>query len=205
MWVEVWLPEKGWVRVDPTAVVAPDRISQGMEGALSPDDLPDFLSRRYFRLIDQIRLGWDAISTRWSALFEGYSYYEQKALLKKLGITSGAWDASLKALLILLVLIGMIVIAYAWFALKSPRQKPDVVKKYYIQFSKKLTRAGFEKKTDQGPIDYAEYVSENRPDLKNRVSDITGLYVQLRYRGGSSKDVLKEFVQKVKVFDPVLK
>jgi len=205
VWVEVWLPEKGWTRVDPTAVVAPDRISQGMEGALSPGDLPDFLSRSYFGFIDQLQFGWDAISTQWSALFEGYSYYEQKALLKKLGITSGAWDASLKALLLLLVLIGIIVIIYAWFALKSPYEKPDAVKKYYSQFCKKLSRAGFMRKPDQGPIDYAEYVSKNRPDLKNRIAEITDSYVQLRYRGQASKPVLAEFVQKVKAFDPVLK
>jgi len=52
---------------------------------------------------------------------------------------------------------------------------------------------------------FAQYVSSNRPDLKNRVIDITDLYVQLRYRDQASKPVLAEFVQKVKAFDPVLK
>lgn len=205
VWVEVWLKEKGWTRVDPTAVVAPMRISEGMRGSLSPEDLPDFLSRRYFGFINQIRFGWDAISTRWSAWFEGYSYYEQKTFLKKLGITSGTWDASLKALLLLLVSSGMIVNFYAWFALKSSKQKSDIVKRYYLQFCQKLFRAGFEKQANQGPIDYANYISKNRPDLKNRVTDITNLYVQLRYRGQPSKAVLAEFIQKVKVFAPVLK
>ncbi len=205
VWVEVWFQGKGWTRVDPTAVVAPMRISEGMRGSLSPEDLPDFLSRRYFGFINQIRFGWDAISTRWSAWFEGYSYYEQKTLLKKLGITSGAWDASLKALLLLLVSIGMIVALYAWFALKSSKQKPDIVKKYYLQFCQKLSRAGFEKQANLGPIDYANYISKNRPDLTNRVTDITELYVQLRYRGQFSKAVLTEFIQKVRAFAPVLK
>ena len=63
----------------------------------------------------------DAFSTGWSAMFEGYSYAEQRALLEKIGIRSGAWRASLKALLLLLVLIGMLVAVYAWFALKSSR------------------------------------------------------------------------------------
>src|SRR5690606_25782031 len=35
-WAEVWLGEKGWVRVDPTAAVAPNRILGGIETAL-PD------------------------------------------------------------------------------------------------------------------------------------------------------------------------
>lgn len=205
VWVEAWLPEQGWIRVDPTAVVAPDRISEGVEGSLSREDLPAFLSRRYFGFLKTIQLGWDAISTQWSAWFEGYSYYEQKALLKKLGITSGVWDTSLKALLLLLVLIGVIVGVYAWLALKPYKPKPDVVKRYYALFCEKLARAGFARKPGQGPVDYVKYVAKNRPDLKKRATDITDLYVQLRYRGQASKDVLATFIKKVKAFAPVLK
>jgi transglutaminase-like putative cysteine protease len=205
VWVEAWLPEQGWIRVDPTAVVAPDRISEGIEGSLSPEDLPVFLSRRYFGILKTIRLGWDSISTQWSALFEGYSYFEQKALLKKLGITSGVWDTSLKALLLLLVLIGVIVGVYAWLSLKPNKPKPDVVKRHYALFCEKLARAGFARNPGQGPVDYVKYVAKNRPDLKKRATDITDLYVQLRYRGQASKDVLATFIKKVKAFAPVLK
>jgi hypothetical protein len=174
-------------------------------GALAFWELSGSLARRYSGLFKQIRFGWDAISTRWSPLFEGYSYYEQKALLKKIGLTSGAWDVSFKALLLLLVLIGMIIGFYAWFVLKSFKQKPDIVKKYYLQFCQKLSRAGFEKQANQGPIDYAKYISKNRPDLENRIADITDPYVQLRYCDRTSKAILAEFINKVKAFSPVLK
>src|SRR5947208_13704256 len=30
-WCEVWLPESGWQRVDPTSVVAPERVNLGLE------------------------------------------------------------------------------------------------------------------------------------------------------------------------------
>lgn len=209
VWVEVWHPENGWYRVDPTAAVAPERITRGMQGALSPDDLPGFLGRRYLGslsgVIEQIRFGWDAINTRWSALFEGYSYNEQKALLEKIGITSGVLAALLKALLLLLFVIGMIVGTYAWFALKPPRQKPNAVKKHYVRFCGKLSRAGFERKADQGPIDYMNRVLKNRPDLKDEIAEITDLYVRLRYRGQASRAVQKDFIQKVRVFHPGLK
>ncbi|MCB1843849.1 MAG: DUF3488 domain-containing transglutaminase family protein, partial [Halioglobus sp.] len=33
-WTEVWLPNRGWLRVDPTAAVAPERIESGMSGAM---------------------------------------------------------------------------------------------------------------------------------------------------------------------------
>jgi transglutaminase-like putative cysteine protease len=34
-WAEVWLPGRGWVRVDPTAAVAPERIERGSAGIQS--------------------------------------------------------------------------------------------------------------------------------------------------------------------------
>ncbi|MCD6585791.1 MAG: DUF3488 domain-containing transglutaminase family protein [Desulfobacteraceae bacterium] len=214
VWVEFWHPEKGWCRVDPTAVVAPDRILEGMEGALPPWDLPGSLARKYLGtifdifgsdILEQIRLRWDAVSTRWSALFEGYSYYEQQALLEKIGFTSGDWNASLKGLLLLLVLVGMIVGGYAFFVLTPSRRKPDAVKTYYVRFCKKLTRAGFERKPGQGPVDYAAYVSKKRPDLKNSITEISDLYVRLRYRDQTSQTVQAAFIKKVRAFDPKLK
>jgi hypothetical protein len=204
VWAEVWHSEKGWVRVDPTAVVVPERVTQGLAGALAAGELPDFLSRRYFGIIRQIQFGWDAISTQWSAWFEGYSYYEQKALLRKLGLSSDAVRASLQAMILMLLVLAAAVALYAGIALKSSRKKPDKIRKYYTLFCKKLSRAGFNRKPDQGPMDYAADVIKNRPDLKRRIDDITDLYVRLRYQEEPSKGVLAEFIKKVKGFDPVL-
>jgi hypothetical protein len=205
VWVEVWHSEKGWVRVDPTAVVVPERLTLGLEGALSRGELPDFLSRPYFGFIQQIQFAWDAVSTQWSAWFEGYSYYEQLALLKKLGFSSDAVRAALQAMMLILVVLAAAVTLYAYIAMRSPRRKPDRIRKYYKVFCKKLSRAGFDRKPDQGPMDYAAWVTRNRPDLKRRVDDITDLYVRLRYREQRSKPVLDEFIKRVRAFDPVLK
>jgi transglutaminase-like putative cysteine protease len=35
-WAEVWLPGRGWVRIDPTAAVAPERVRRGLAGAIPP-------------------------------------------------------------------------------------------------------------------------------------------------------------------------
>ena len=37
-WVEVWLEDKEWTRIDPTAVVAPERTEGGAEAALAPNE-----------------------------------------------------------------------------------------------------------------------------------------------------------------------
>jgi len=206
VWVEIWHPENGWMRTDPTAVVSPERISDGMRASLMPGELPDFFDRKYFRnlsdIFQRVRLGWDVVNTQWSAFFEGYSYDVQRALLEKIGIRSGALDASLKAMLLLVVLAGMIIGAYAWFSLRSPRRKPDAIEKYYARYCEKLATTGFARKPDQGPIDYMQYVSKNRPDLQNKIAQITDLYVRLRYRDQASAADLAKFVEKVRKFDP---
>src|SRR5258708_20074743 len=35
-WTEIWVPEEGWVRVDPTAAVSPLRVEGGVNAALGP-------------------------------------------------------------------------------------------------------------------------------------------------------------------------
>ncbi len=208
VWVDVWQIDDsgaGWRRIDPTAVVVPERITQGLAGALARGELPDFLSRRYFVVIRQIRFAWDAVSTQWSAWFEGYSYYEQLALLKKLGLSSDVVRAAFQAMTLILVVLSAAVAFYFWSAMRIPRRKPDRIRKIYEIFCKKLARAGFARKPDQGPVDYAAWVAKQRPDLKGRVDAITQLYVRLRYQEQQSNQVLSEFRKKVRAFDPVLK
>lgn len=212
VWVEIWHPKDGWKRIDPTAVVVPDRISRGLEGALLPSELPDYLSRKYLgglsSYVIRIRLGWDAVSTQWVAWFSGYSYSEQMALLEKFGITIDTWVSSFKVLMMLLVLIMMIVGLYSVFVFKPSRRKPDKIRQGYVLFCKKLSRAGLLRKSDMGPSEYAAYVFKNRPDLKSAVDDITDLYIRLRYQPDHQPnhktdppaEALKTFRRKVKVF-----
>jgi len=206
VWVEIWHPEDGWYRVDPTAAVAPDRILRGLEGALPPGDLSDSLVTRYFGslsgFLKRLQFRWDVVSTTWIAWFSGYAYYEQKAFLEKIGIPSGNWIASLKALLLGLVLAGFLIGIYTFFVLSPPRQKPDAVKKYYLRFCKKLARAGLARNPQMGPLDYVNYVSSKRPDLNAEASGITNLYIQLRYQKKPSKESLKKLIDKVGAFKP---
>jgi transglutaminase-like putative cysteine protease len=209
VWVEIWHPENGWYRVDPTIAVAPDRISGGLEGALPDSDLSHFFAGKYFGslsgFLKQLQLRWDAVSTKWIAWFSGYAYYEQKALLEKIGISFGSWISSFKALLLGLMLAGVIIGIYAFFVLKSPREKSDAVKKNYARFCEKLARAGLARNPHMGPLDYVNYVSKNRPDLKTSASGITNLYIQLRYQKNPSKESLKKLIEKVSAFKPVQK
>ena len=36
-WTEVWIEDRGWIRVDPTAAVSPSRIESGIDNALADE------------------------------------------------------------------------------------------------------------------------------------------------------------------------
>ena len=84
-WVEIYMHDQGWIRVDPTALVAPQRVSMGLVDSLLSEDLPGFLSqtrmggvRAYFKRMTYL---WDAINLQWNAWFMEYSRIEQLRLL----------------------------------------------------------------------------------------------------------------------------
>jgi transglutaminase-like putative cysteine protease len=206
-WVEVWHSEKGWLRVDPTGAVAPERITSGMEASLAAGEVPGGVMRQYLggltNIYDQIWFGWEAINARFNAWFEGYSYEQQRALLEKIGITAGNWAASMKALALLLLLLVLATAGVISFVvLRPPARKPDAVRKYYTRFYEKLDRAGLPRKSDIGPLDYAAFVSKKRPDLARRMDEITGLYIRLRYQDQPPRVVLADFIKKIKAFTP---
>ena len=45
-WAEIWVPESGWVRVDPAAAVSPERIREGLEKAVAGEG--SFFERTFF-------------------------------------------------------------------------------------------------------------------------------------------------------------
>lgn len=205
-WVEVWYPDRGWTRVDPTLAVAPGRLSGGAEGALSPGELPRDFARKYLGrlvgLFERVRWGWDALSTRWEAWFAGYSRQQQLALLQKLGLYASNWEKWLALLLPALCLAVGVTAVAAMIRLHRSRPRKDPVGRGYEKFCKKLGRAGLVRPPCMGPGDYAAYVVGRRPELAAAVESITDVYIRLRYRQACDPGLEKRFLRRVRAFNP---
>ena len=205
-WVEVWLQDRGWIRVDPTAVVAPARLAQGMLAALPPEDQPELLgypllgtANRYLR---SILLGWDALNNFWSIKIIGYSFKSQKALLQMLGLQTESWQHYVKLFAGIMLLGGALVFAFTiWIVKKAPPPKDEVLT-IYQKYCSKLSRAGIPRSPAQGPFDYACAVISRRPDLEKSVQTITAAYIRLRYRAEKSVAEIESFKKRVHKFKP---
>jgi len=89
-WSEVWLKGKGWVRIDPTAAVNPERVEQGFSVQLFQEQ--QSLNNKLFsfdgitssQLFQFLRLQMDMIDYQWTKWVIGYSYNKQRSLLNEL-------------------------------------------------------------------------------------------------------------------------
>lgn len=186
-WAEVWLEDRGWVRVDPTAAVAPERIEQGVRAALSDDaGLPDYMLRSLdwgaIRL--QFELWRDSLDYYWSGWVLAFGPERQAELLERLGLGRLDWRGMIT---LMVVLIGLVVLVFAAiFLWRNRLPVADPLSLVYRRFCRRLGRWGLTRSAHEPPMAFAQRVGRERPDLAEPVMAFTQEYVALRY--GSRPD-----------------
>jgi hypothetical protein len=90
-WAEIWSEGQGWVRVDPTAAVAPERVEQAPRPrpvAL----LPGGMGQVDAATLRRLRALWEAVDHRWNVWVLQYDRDSQVDVLKRLGWSSPNWQ-----------------------------------------------------------------------------------------------------------------
>ena len=183
-WAEVWIDGLGWTRVDPTAVVAPERLRRGLF-----DLMRDTLSapERLMRdtpWLSEARQRWDALNDWWNERVVRFDFRSQIDLLRWLGIESPGWQ-QLGQLFAASVIAWLLLIA--WHIGRAARAAPmDRLARAYLKLCRKLARAGALREAHQGPLAYAASVAYQRPDLAVAVRALLVRYADLRY--GNTRD-----------------
>lgn len=202
-WSEVWLAGRGWVRIDPTAAVAPERVLR----EISPgDDTPGapvsfrtagggFLDSTLRRL----RMTLDALNTRWHLWVPGYDARRQARFLGWLGLDSlGPSGIGLT----LVAALALIMIVLGFGLLRSRNRRPDPVRELYDLFCGRLAAAGVPRAAHEGPEDFARRAAQAKAELKPAIGRISTLYCRLRYSGRGTVEQFREFRRLVRGFRP---
>src|SRR5262249_52689890 len=85
-WAEVWLAPRGWTRVDPTAVVAPERLRHGIVDLLT-DSLPARARLLHASpWLARLAQRWDATNAWWTERVVKFDYAAQLDLLRRFGV-----------------------------------------------------------------------------------------------------------------------
>jgi len=204
-WVEVFMNHQGWIRVDPTAIVAPERVSLGLADSLLSESLPDFLVQtgigRMRASLRKMAYMWDAVNLQWNAWFMEYSRLEQLHLLAA-AFSRVAWRRVLWMMGLGAVLVGIAVMG--WFRFKGGKKTGDTdpVKEAYDLFCAKLEGVGIGREPSQGPVDFARMAGLNRSDLRGPIEAISHQYIVLRYMGHGDTASHQSFLKMIQAFDP---
>ena len=198
-WAEVWLQGEGWVRVDPTAAVAPIRVELGVNAALPAIERPAPLIDIETGWLAPMRLAWDLVNYRWNLWVLGYNDVRQREFLERVA----PWLADLNAMLWLLAVgSGVFIFGLAGFyLLRQGKVEQDPANRLYARFCSKLAHLGITRQANEGPMDFARRASASRPDLSESISEITQRYIDLRY-GRASAETLAVLRQSIRQFRP---
>ncbi len=195
-WVEVWEDGRGWVRVDPTAAAAPERLRRSILDLLpGAGSVPDRLLRQ-FSWLQQGRVVWDAVNAWWSTQVVAYNYAAQLRLLQRLGFGDPGWQ-QLGWLLAGTLIVWLGVIGWQFSRVRGG-SSPDRLGRAYLRLCTRLARSGSRREPHQGPLTYAACLQGSaEPDLQAR--ELLNLYAQLRF-GSADPDAaqLREFERRVR-------
>jgi len=154
-WAEVWLARRGWVRIDPTAAVAPERVQRGLESAVPPRPPFGIEGLGRFMNIDgdthpwltQMRYAAGAMNNGWNQWVLNYTPQRQRGMVERLQSSLLDWrlPAWLAGLAILLLLVR------SW----RLRRGTDPVDALYSSLCTRLSRLGLARAPDEGPHAYA--------------------------------------------------
>ena len=178
-WSEIWLPESGWTRVDPTGAIAPERIERGIEASFPNDELLPGGLMRDSEFFWQAGMIWDNVNARWNDWVVQFNRLRQEELLAELGFDDPDWRDFAAALG--LGLVAAMILLFAWLAWEFRPKRSDPAAMSYARFVRLLARRGIELTTGEAPRDFAKRVRRLRPDLGTESLAITELYLRLRY------------------------
>jgi hypothetical protein len=106
-WVEVWLAGQGWVRVDPTASVAPGRIGSLQRLAPPQNAFAAALGSVTPGLAQSLRSVWEAMNNAWNQRILNYTQSRQLNLLKDIGFKAPSWEDLAYVLIMLVVVVAL--------------------------------------------------------------------------------------------------
>lgn len=188
-WVETWIDNTGWQRIDPTALVSPDRIEFGLRYVMQNEG--SFLADSPFALARLVNIAWlnnvrlllADLDYNWSRWVLGFNSERQRDLFKS--ILGKLTPERLSILGVGLVMIITLLLSL-FFLPHWLQNRLNTTQRLYLKALSILKKAGIQRAMWQGPSAFSQQISEH---YSNKISDpfsqITQLYLRLTYQKNS--------------------
>ncbi|WP_448555367.1 transglutaminase family protein [Thalassotalea montiporae] len=183
-WTEVWLEGRGWVAVDPTSAVSPDRVSDNMADALREQriNLAGAFSWQAFSSaawLANIRMQIEAIDYQWNRLVLSYSVDKQSRFLRELLGSGSFWKSTA-------IVMSVFLLMFLLLWLRGVYQQPSVkLPRWQRQFNKllvKLAEQGVERAPHQVPNSLVPLIAAHHNEASILFAKLCQLHDLLRYQ-----------------------
>jgi len=192
-WTEVWLPGRGWVRVDPTAAVSPERIVDGARAAL-----PAARGWMDADWLYALRNQYDRLRHFWNDWILGFNAERQTRLLDRLGL-GGLPLASYAVVVIVLALLVLVPLLWLWR--NSGENRPDRLEQSWRRLLRRLRRKKIDVSGNQTPREISAHLAvllDNGNEFASLVED----YQKLRYGPAPTAENIADLRRRMRIWTP---
>ena len=190
-WSEIWLPKRGWVRVDPTAAVAPERVYDTLADR-QPGRIGNFTGLvKVFNTADWLRRGWNDFVL-------GFNAQRQRDLLKPLGVNS----LQPRDLALLFALIaGAALLWMRWLIARGERQRDPLLRAWHA-LDMRYRKLGRGRHLHEPAQVWATRVAADTPHAGEHLSTLAARVAAARYAPALSRDALHQLLRDLRRHRP---
>ena len=202
-WTEVFVDGR-WKRYDPTAMIAPQRIEQGMQDLMIQDvsvwgESSGWNAQRY-SVFNKMRIWSDYASYQWQSKVVGYNAETQRGWLQKLGLQS-----SYSLVLLIMISIGGLVLLYWWVIFWRKRAQISEYDLAILHFSKCLTAEQRKQNAETVNQWLLRLAREVKPEQQVLFKRAAAFYQQMRYSNTLNSKNIQQFKRMLKTCASALK
>jgi transglutaminase-like putative cysteine protease len=188
-WAEIWVAGKGWIRIDPTSAVDPQRVNSGWSSDLLQEqsalnnELLSLYQMKNNAWLSAIRLQFDALDYQWTRWVIGFSTKQQLNLFNNWFGKMVSWKLAL--IMAISLVVSMVTLMLFLHLLNRSKRTQFPLAKWQVIYHKALgvlAKQGLNKPVAMTVNDFSKKVREQCPELAIVFTRLSESYNCLCYK-----------------------
>lgn len=188
-WSEIWVKGEGWIRIDPTSAVDPERVNLGWSTELLKEQsslnnqLLSLYQWKHIAWLNSLRLQFDSLDYQWTRWVIGFTAKQQHNLFNDWFGKMSSWKLALIITVSLVISMAMLMLFLHLFN-RSKQKKRNFTQwqNIYQNSIKLLAKQGLHKPPAMTVSDFAKMVREQSPELAITFTRLSNDYNALSYQ-----------------------